>query len=152
LNEPAIAVDGLCKHYGALEAVRDVSFEIGRGQVVGFIGANGAGKTTTMRMLATLETPDRGSIRLCGVDGVWNPAYVRARLGWMPDRFGSYPLVTVREYVDFFERAHGREGVSGRERAARDRSTTRAARELRSQVTGRPGDEVTGRLRSWLTG
>jgi ABC-2 type transport system ATP-binding protein len=99
-----------------VQAVQDLSFNIHRGQVVGFIGANGAGKTTTMRMLATLETPDTGSIKLLGWDATSYPEKVRARLGWMPDNYGTYDNVTVFEYLDFYARSYG---YIGAERAKR---------------------------------
>jgi ABC-2 type transport system ATP-binding protein len=100
-------VHNLHRTYGNVQAVRGVSFEIQRGQVVGFIGANGAGKTTTMRMMATLETPTLGSITIAGYDVLNFPAEVRKRIGWMPDAYGVYSHVTVFEYLDFYGRAFG---------------------------------------------
>jgi ABC-2 type transport system ATP-binding protein len=86
-----------------------LSFQVHRGQVVGFIGANGAGKTTTMRIMATLDMPDAGSIEICGFDVVNFPTEVRQLIGWMPDAYGSYEHMTVLEYLDFFGRAFGLE-------------------------------------------
>lgn len=90
-----------------MRAVNGVSFSIEPGQVVGFIGANGAGKTTTMRMLSTLEIPSDGVMKIAGNNVIEEPAQVRRHLGWMPDHYGTYPYVTVREYLDFFARAYG---------------------------------------------
>lgn len=104
-DAPILSVRGLRKRFGATEAVRGVNFDIARGAVVGFIGANGAGKTTTMRMLATLEWPDDGTIRFNGMDALSFPSQVRRRLGWMPDQFGVYKNTTVFDYLDFHARA-----------------------------------------------
>ncbi len=106
-DEPIIEVRGLCRNFGNLKAVTDVSFEIFRGQVVGFIGANGAGKTTTMRMMATLDLPSSGRIRICGHDVLNFPNEVRRNVGWMPDAYGTYSNTTVLEYLDFYGRAFG---------------------------------------------
>jgi len=90
-----------------VHAVKGLSFEIQRGQVVGFIGANGAGKTTTMRMMATLDTPTRGRIYINGIDVLQEPEKVRKLIGWMPDNYGTYSYMTVYEYLDFFARSYG---------------------------------------------
>ncbi|WDE96380.1 ABC transporter ATP-binding protein [Lentisphaera profundi] len=100
-----ISVRGVKRSFGKLEAVKGISFDIHRGQVVGFIGANGAGKTTTMRMIATLEMPDEGDIYICGSDAVDDPNSVRSKIGWVPDDFGRYQNMTIVEYLDFFARA-----------------------------------------------
>lgn len=105
--EPVVSVRNLERRFDSVHAVRGVSFDIQRGQVVGFIGANGAGKTTTMRMMATLEIPTAGRIRICGYDVVNHPTEVRRHIGWMPDSYGTYGCVTVHEYLDFYARAFG---------------------------------------------
>lgn len=109
-TEPFIEVDGLYRWFEGVRAVNGVSFTLQAGQVVGLIGANGAGKTTTMRLLATLDIPDRGTIRVGGVDIVERPNDVRRRIGWMPDHFAPYRDTTVGDYLDFFGRAHGLRG------------------------------------------
>jgi ABC-2 type transport system ATP-binding protein len=96
--------------------VDGLSFEIPAGQVVGFIGANGAGKTTTMRMMATLDVPDRGRIRIGGHDVVLSPDKVREQVGWMPDKYGAYDYMSVWEYLDFFARAFGYRGEERKRR------------------------------------
>jgi ABC-2 type transport system ATP-binding protein len=106
-GQPIVEVRNLCRSFGKIDAVRDLSFTIMPGQVVGFIGANGAGKTTTMRMMATLELPTSGSIRIGGYDVVNHPGKVRQLLGWMPDAYGTYDNMTVIEYLDFYARAFG---------------------------------------------
>ncbi len=110
--ETIVDVRNLRRSFGKVHAVQDVSFTIAKGQVVGFIGANGAGKTTTMRMIATIESPDSGSIEILGWDAASYPDKVRARLGWMPDNYGTYDNVTVWEYLDFYARAYGYHGPS----------------------------------------
>ena len=105
--EPIISVRGLHRTFEGVHAVRDLSFEVFPGQVVGFIGANGAGKTTTMRIMATLDQPTLGSVRIAGHDVVNYPAAARARIGWMPDAFGTHDYMTVAEYLDFYARAFG---------------------------------------------
>ena len=101
----------LRRTFGTVEAVSDLSFHLPRGRVTGFIGANGAGKTTTMRMMATLDLPNRGSIEIDGVDVMENPAHARRNIGWMPDAYGNYQDMTVWEYLDFFARAFGYTGA-----------------------------------------
>lgn len=113
---PAIEVIDLHRNFGNLKAVDGVSFKIEKGTVVGFVGANGAGKTTTMRILATLDYPTRGMLKVSGIDVTQYPAEVRAKIGWMPDSFGTYHHMTVIEYLDFFARALG---FKGQERTRR---------------------------------
>ncbi len=108
---PLLEVENLARRFGGVKAVNGVSFNLLAGQVVGLIGANGAGKTTTMRILATLDLPDRGTVRLGGVDIVEYPNEVRRRLGWMPDHFATYKDTTVSDYLDFFARAYGLRGA-----------------------------------------
>jgi ABC-2 type transport system ATP-binding protein len=107
LPDVLVQVHQLNRVFENVHAVRDISFDIARGQVVGFIGANGAGKTTTMRMMATLDMPSSGSIRVAGEDVVQRPDRVRRLIGWMPDTYGTYAHMTVFEYLDFFARAYG---------------------------------------------
>jgi len=118
VTEPIVQVRGLIKSFGSVRAVNEVSFDIQRGQVIGFIGENGAGKTTTMRMMVTLARPDAGSIVINGYDADEYPVHVRRRVGWMPDTYGTYDFMTVWEYLDFFARAYG---FKGQERETRVR-------------------------------
>jgi ABC-2 type transport system ATP-binding protein len=107
LPELLVEVRGLNRVFDQVHAVKDASFDIIRGQVVGFIGANGAGKTTTMRIMATLDTPTSGVVRIAGKDVMQRPAEVRRLIGWMPDSYGTYSNMSVVEYLDFFARAYG---------------------------------------------
>ena len=110
-TNPILRVRDLHRQFGAVRAVNGVTFEIQRGQVLGFIGQNGAGKTTTMRLIATLDVPDAGTMEVDGHDVVEAPDRVRPLLGWMPDHTGTYDLTTVIDYLDFFARAQGLRGA-----------------------------------------
>src|ERR671911_329068 len=108
----------LHRWFGRTRAVDGISFEVRQGQVFGYIGPNGAGKTTSMRILATLDEPTAGDALVDGFSVVDDPDRVRRRLGFMPDYFGTYQNVNVREYLDFFARAYGLVGAE-RQRSMR---------------------------------
>jgi ABC-2 type transport system ATP-binding protein len=112
-THPMIALRGIHRFFGATRAVNNISFDVPRGQVFGYIGPNGAGKTTSMRILATLDLPTYGDAFIDGFSVLNDPDRVRRRLGFMPDYFGTYSNVNVREYLDFFARAYG---LVGKER------------------------------------
>ncbi len=114
--EPVVQVHEIHRRFDNVHAVCGVSFQITSGQVVGFIGANGAGKTTTMRIMASLDVPDAGSVQICGHDTVEEAALVHRKIGWMPDAYGTYEVTTVVEYLDFFARAYGYRGSERRMR------------------------------------
>jgi ABC-2 type transport system ATP-binding protein len=109
-----LELDGLVRTFDGVRAVDGVSFSVERGKVLGFIGPNGAGKTTTMRILATLETPQRGDARIAGYSVVDAPDDVRRVTGFMPDYAGVYANTTVTEYLDFFARAYDVRGEARR--------------------------------------
>jgi ABC-2 type transport system ATP-binding protein len=109
-----LEIEGLVRHFGKLRAVDDISFSVQRGQVFGFIGPNGAGKTTTMRILATLDLPQSGSVRVAGVSVLDEPHAARRLMGFMPDYAGVYAATTVEEYLDFFARSGGLTGATRR--------------------------------------
>ena len=131
---PAIEVRHLSRWFPGVHAVRDVSFTVERGQVVGFVGANGAGKTTTMRILATLDHPSSGEARICGHDVTTHPAEVRRCIGWMPDHYGTYSHMTVLEYLDFFARALGYGGTERLERIAEVHDAQRGDHDAAIQI------------------
>lgn len=107
-SPPAMVVDvrGLKVRYGKLEAVRGIDLQIPRGEVYGFIGPNGAGKSSTIKVLATLLRNFTGTARVTGIDVARNPQLVRERIGYVPDFFGVYEDLTVREYLHFFAAAY----------------------------------------------
>lgn len=111
MSEPAIRVENLVRNFDNFQAVKNISFEVAKGSVCGFVGANGAGKTTTMRILSTLDYATSGKAEVGGIDVLSYPDKVRSILGWMPDHFGHYSDVTVLDYIDFYARAYGYDGV-----------------------------------------
>jgi ABC-2 type transport system ATP-binding protein len=114
VSEAILEVDSLVRNFGPLCAVDHVSFNVGKGEVLGFIGPNGAGKTTTMRILATLDLPQGGDARINGVSVIEYPEEARRLTGFMPDYAGVYVRTTVVEYLDFFARSYGIRGQARR--------------------------------------
>ena len=96
-----IVVDRLTKYYGEYPAVKNVSFEVPKGRVVGFLGPNGAGKSTTMRIVAGFLTATSGRASIDGQDVFWNPIEARRRIGYMPENCPMYPEMRVDEYLRF---------------------------------------------------
>jgi ABC-2 type transport system ATP-binding protein len=94
-----IEVQGVRRAFGDVLAVDSISLTARPGEVTALIGPNGSGKTTLLLMLATLLVPDHGEIRVDGLDPVTQPTEVRARIGWMPDGFGTWDALTVREVL-----------------------------------------------------
>ncbi len=115
MSDALLQLEGLVRYFDGVRAVDDVSFTVDRGKVLGFIGPNGAGKTTTMRILATLDTPQRGDARIGGYSVVDDPEKVRRITGFMPDYAGVYANTTVTEYLDFFARAYDLRGETRRQ-------------------------------------
>jgi ABC-2 type transport system ATP-binding protein len=111
-----IHVKGLTKYYGDYPAVRGVSFDVERGQVVGFLGPNGAGKSTTMRVLAGYLTATSGRATIDDIDVFWNPVGARRRIGYMPENSPLYPELRVREYLHFRAGLKGLSGPARRQR------------------------------------
>ena len=101
-SRPVVEIHELSKHYGEFVALDKLSMTVDRGSILGFIGPNGAGKTTTIRILVGLSRPTSGSAKIAGADCVTELAKVRRLVGYMPDKFGSYDNMRVREYLDFF--------------------------------------------------
>ena len=102
-----IEVKDLHKAFGKVVAVAGASFSARDGEITGLLGPNGAGKTTTLRCLYTLMQPDRGSIRVDGIDAIADPVAVRHRLGVLPDARGLYKHLSARENIAYFGRLHG---------------------------------------------
>jgi len=102
-----IEVKGLSRSYGGLCAVDAVSFEIGRGEIVGLLGHNGAGKTTIMKMLTGFLEPDGGTIRIAGLDIATERRAVQGRIGYLPENCPLYPEMTVIDYLDYQATLHG---------------------------------------------
>jgi ABC-2 type transport system ATP-binding protein len=105
-----IEVRNLAKIYGDVAAVDNVSFAIGRGEVVGFLGPNGAGKSTTMKILTGYLPATRGTAVVAGFDVFDRPMEVKRRIGYLPEHPPLYPDLTVREYLRFVGRLKGLRG------------------------------------------
>jgi ABC-2 type transport system ATP-binding protein len=95
-----IEVENLSKSYGAARGVRDISFKVGKGEVVGFLGPNGAGKTTTMRILTCFMAPTHGTARIAGHDILDESLEVRRQIGYLPENVPLYTEMTVGEYLN----------------------------------------------------
>ena len=95
-----IRVQGLTRYYGKLCAVRDISFEVHRGEVFGLLGSNGAGKSTTIKMLCGLLKPTRGSVSVAGVDLARKPLQAKAMLGYLPENPVLYDRLTGMEMLE----------------------------------------------------
>ena len=98
----AIEVNNVSKHYGKIQALKDVSFSVQKGEVFGLIGPDGAGKTTMFRILCTLLKPENGTATVDGYDVVSQMKKVRKRVGYVPGRFSLYQDLTVEENLRFF--------------------------------------------------
>src|SRR5579863_1388553 len=96
-----IKVEGLTKRYASHVAVDNISFEVQRGEIVGFLGPNGAGKTTTMRVLTCFLPPTSGTARVAGFDVLEQPMEVKKRIGYLPETPPLYPEMEVQEYLTF---------------------------------------------------
>jgi ABC-2 type transport system ATP-binding protein len=105
-SRAAIRVRHLWHRFGARDVLRDVTFDVARGEIFGFIGPNGAGKTTTLRVMATLLEPMAGRVEIQGLDVTMEPEQVRRIIGYMADHAGIYERITVREYLEFFADAY----------------------------------------------
>jgi len=135
----AILIQGISKHYGRLTAVRNLSLEVRRGEIFGFLGLNGAGKTTTIRVLLDLLRPSGGHAFILGFDCQSQGLEARSRIGYLPGEMGVYGDMTGRELLDF---------LAGLERRAVDAkyrgqlqerlalSSADLARKLREYSTG----------------
>src|SRR5260221_8466584 len=102
-----ISVKDLSKRYARNTAVDHISFEVEKGQIVGFLGPNGAGKTTTMRMLTCFMPPTEGTAEVAGFDVRENPMEVERRIGYLPETPPVYPEMEVHEYLEFVGRIKG---------------------------------------------
>lgn len=110
----SIDASRLVKSYGSQKAVNDLSFSVGRGEVVGFLGPNGAGKSTTMKMLTGFLTPDSGEIRICGMPVTADSIEVKGRVGYLPESNPLYTDMYIREYLSFIAGIHGLKDSEGR--------------------------------------
>ncbi len=103
----SVSVNNIYKNYAATQALHDISFEVHKGELFGFIGADGAGKTSLFRILTTLILPDKGSATVEGFDVVRNYKQIRNILGYMPGKFSLYQDLSVEENLNFFATIFG---------------------------------------------
>lgn len=123
-DEPVLRTENLTKRYGQFCALENLSIHVGRGQILGFIGPNGAGKTTAIKILVGLSRPTSGNAWIAGVNCSTQAAQIKQVVGYMPDRFGSYDNMRVREYLDFFGAVFGLPVKTRRQRIAQVMHTT----------------------------
>src|SRR5688572_16450700 len=107
----AIEVRGLSRRFGRFVAVNDLTFEVARGEIFGFLGSNGAGKSTTIRMLCGLLRPTSGTALVDGIDVSTDPEGVKQRIGYMSQRFSLYELLTVDQNIRFWGGIYGLTGA-----------------------------------------
>jgi ABC-2 type transport system ATP-binding protein len=129
----SISVQHLTKQYGEQLAVNNISFEIGKGTIVGFLGPNGAGKSTTMKMLSTYITPTSGKALVCGLDVIQNPMEVRKKVGYLPESNPLYFDMYVKEYLEFAANIH-QLGKEGKQRIEEMISLTGLQKEVKKKI------------------
>lgn len=105
-RELSIEADKICKRFGDFTAVKEISFEVYKGEIFGFLGANGAGKTTAMRMLCGLSVPTSGSATIAGYD-VTETEKIKKKIGYMSQKFSLYEDLTILENLEFFGGIYG---------------------------------------------
>jgi ABC-2 type transport system ATP-binding protein len=125
-----IEIDGLTKRFGRFTAVDRVSFNVAKGEVLGFLGPNGAGKSTTMRMLAGFMIPTAGTARICGHDVQSDGVAARRVLGFLPEGAPTYPEMAVTSFLRFCAEVRGFSGreLDRRVQAAVDRTQLQGVR------------------------
>src|SRR3989338_5204133 len=96
-----ITVENITKNFGVVQALKGVSFEIKKGEIVGFLGKNGAGKTTLMRILTSYLPPSSGNVSILNQDIARDPVGIRRHIGYLPETPPLYPNMTVRDYLKF---------------------------------------------------
>ena len=107
MKEAVIKTETLTKRFGNFIAANEISFEVGKGEIFGFLGANGAGKTTAMRMLCGLSTPSSGNAVIAGFDVYKQTEQIKKNIGYMSQKFSLYEDLTVLENIHFFGGIYG---------------------------------------------
>src|SRR5687768_5484069 len=106
-GSPVVAVKGIWKRFGTTDVVRDLSFKVGQGEVLGFLGPNGAGKTTTMRIITGFMPPTSGTVTIAGFDIFRQSIEARRRVGYLPESVPLYTEMSVGGYLDFMAKITG---------------------------------------------
>jgi ABC-2 type transport system ATP-binding protein len=107
MHHKAIIVDKLSKQFGDFKAVDEISFEVAKGEIFGFLGANGAGKTTAMKMLCGLSMPTSGNAKVAGYDVYEDNEAIKKNIGYMSQKFSLYEDLTVKENIKFYAGIYG---------------------------------------------
>lgn len=107
MEELVIQTNNLCKRFGDFIAVDNITFEVAKGEIFGFLGANGAGKTTAMRMLCGLSSPSSGTATIAGFDVYRQTEQIKKNIGYMSQKFSLYEDLTVLENISFFGGIYG---------------------------------------------
>ena len=107
MENKAITTDKLTKRFGDFIAVNEISFEVDKGEIFGFLGANGAGKTTAMRMLIGLSKPTAGKASVAGFDVYHQTEKIKKSIGYMSQKFSLYEDLSVQENIDLFGGIYG---------------------------------------------
>jgi ABC-2 type transport system ATP-binding protein len=132
-SDIAIDVEGLTKSFDGRQVVRDLSMQVKRGTIFGFLGPNGSGKTTTIRMLCGLLTPDSGHGTCLGFDIITESDKIKRRVGYMTQRFSLYQDLSVRENLEFVARIYG---MPDPEKASREMIARLGLKGREEQVAG----------------
>jgi ABC-2 type transport system ATP-binding protein len=111
-----LTVSNLRKDFGSLQAVKDVSFTVEKGEVLGFLGPNGAGKSTTMRMITGFIPPTSGTATICGHDIITAPVAAKRCMGYLPENAPSYHTMTVTDFLTFIAKVRGYMGKELRDK------------------------------------
>ncbi len=111
-----LTVSNLKKNFGPIQAVKDVSFTVGKGEVLGFLGPNGAGKSTTMRMITGFIPPTSGTATICGHNITSDPVAAKRCIGYLPENAPSYHTMTVTDFLTFIGKIRGFEGKELKEK------------------------------------
>jgi ABC-2 type transport system ATP-binding protein len=118
MPKPMVSVENLCKNFGEVDVVKEITFQIFRGEFFGLLGPNGAGKTTTIGMLTGLVEPASGRILIDGSDLSHNPLLSKAKMGFVPQAFALYPTLCALDNLAFFGKIYGLRKVRLKERMA----------------------------------
>ena len=136
-QEKIISVKNLSKKFGAFTAVNNISFEVYKGEIFGFLGANGAGKTTAMKMLIGISNPTSGEAKVAGFDVKTQSEMVKKSIGYMSQKFSMYDDLTIKENITFFGGIYGLSKIRIKEK------TTQLVQELQLEEVA---DKLVGSL------
>jgi ABC-2 type transport system ATP-binding protein len=146
--ENVLVVDGLRKLYGGLEALKGISFEVGRGEIFALIGPNGAGKTTALRIVATLLSPSGGKVTFLGFDVKKQPDKFREKISYLPEEAGAYRNLKGIDYLKFMANFYAQTEREAEEFIARAREIA----DLGARLNEKSGTYSKGMTRKLLLG